>query len=358
MKYIISIFALLLMFAGHSVAGNTVVVSVNEAEPIQTHEIADQISLTFTLTDTQIKDGAARVLIDINNSSSNGLYIFHEAYTEKELKKMAQPYKLKFSKSYPGTKGHRSVEPADGLGGRVVLNPYRGATIYDVVVYDGIKTDFMFPFYLVEYKNNSEFSRGKKIVRKVEVAIEFDIHLAEPREYIEMKEQVDTLIAELKNLTFCDNPKHSPTLEEQKQVYIDRIDSIKTRIDSVQRDNGWNFTADEHSRRRVETDICKKFLALESLLYEINIENVPVQDCGEHKVAAPVHSCRYCSYSFQQILNQLDNIYMKVSNSDDPVAVRKEYASEVVRIEACAKRRSGYQKYQKKIEEFIARING
>ena len=356
MKKIISIIALLLMFAGYSVAGNTIAVTVNEADSIQTHQIAENISLTFRLTDTQIKDGDARVMIDINNNSSNGVFIFHKAYTEKELKKKAQPYKIKFSKSFPGTKGQRNVIPAECIGDMLVLNPSRSAEICDAVVYDGIETELTIPFYLVEYKKNGEYSRVKKIVQMEEITIEFDIHLAEPREYIEMNEQVDTLIAELANITFCDNPKHSPTLEEQRQVYIDRIDAIKIRIDSVQRDNGWNITATEHTKRRAETDICQKFLSLEAKLLELNVENVPLQDCGGHKVAAP-HYCKYCSYDFQKILNKLENIYMKIDNSDDPDALRKEYASDVSKIVSCAKRRSGYRKYQKDIEEFIERIN-
>lgn len=359
MKKIISIIALLLMFAGYSVAGNTVVVSVNEENSAQTHEIAENITLTFQLTDTHIKDGVARVVVDINNNSSNGLLIFDKAYTEKDLKKK----RIKFIKSFPGTKGQRSVNPAECIDYMVFLLPSgntetRSTEICNAVVYDGIKTELTIPFYLVKNKKNSDYSRVMRIIQKEEVTIEFDIHLAEPREYVEMKEQVDTLIAELADLTFCDNPKHSPTLEEQRQVYIDRIDAIKTRIDSVQRDNGWDLTADVHSERRAQTDICKKFQTLESRLYEINIENVTLQDCGNHKVAAPTHYCKYCSYSFQQIMNHLDHIYMKISNSDDPDAVRKEYASDLRRIEACAKRRNGYRKYQKKIEEFIERING
>ena len=352
MKKIISIIALLFMFAGYSLAGNTIVVSVNEADSTQTHEIAENVSLTFRLTDAQIKDGDARVKIEINNQSSNGVFIFDKAYTEKELKKAL----VKFARSFPGTRGQRCVMPAEGINNMVLMSPSntigdslnQSREIYTVNVYDGIKTDLTIPFYLVEYKKHTGHSRVKKIVKKGEVTIEFDVHLAEPREYVE--------------ITFCDNPKHSPSLDEQKAVYVERIKAIQERIDSVKRANGWNITADERSKTRVKTDIFNKFKKLEEELHEVDINNVPLQDCGGHKVAAQVgrHSCKYCSYNFDQLVNQLENIYFKISNSDDPAAVMKKYSSDVRKIEACAKRRTEYRnsKSKKQIEEFIHRING
>lgn len=365
MKKIISIIALLFMFAGYSLAGKTILVTVNEADSTQTHEIAENVSLTFRLTDAQIKDGDAIVKIEINNQSSNGVFIFDKAYTEKELKKAL----VKFARSFPGTRGQRCVMPAEGINNMVLMSPSntigdslnQSREIYTVNVYDGIKDTLTIPFYLVEYKKHSGYSRVKKIVKKGEVAIEFDVHLAEPREYVEIKEELDSLKRELANLTFCDNPKHSPSLDEQKAVYVERIKAIQERIDSVKRANGWNITADERSKTRVKTDIFNKFKKLEEELHEVDINNVPLQDCGGHKVAAQVgHRCKYCSYTFDQLVNQLENIYFKISNSDDPAAVMQKYSSDVRKIEDCAKRRRGYSnsKSKKSIEEFIHRING
>ena len=356
MKRIISALAILLLSAAYSVADNNKVIALTETDRTRSYEVGNYFSLTFTLTDTEKKDGDAKVVIDVNTYSSCGLCIYGKQFTETELKHLAHPYKAKFSKGYPGTKGMRRVDALSGLKYIVTAMPDQILqSVYTMDVYDGVPIKITIPVYLVTYKKSYDDNRTKKIFRKEDVTVELDVRLGEPSQYVELKAQVDSLKTELENLIFCNNPRHTPTLESQKQFYTDKVQALLDEITAIERVNGWHLTSNERGKNIVCTDIYRKYQELKAILADINIDAVQVKDCGRHKVS---HRCSYCSLNFQQILTKLDNIYMKIYNSDNPDAVRSQYASEVKKIETCAKRRIDYRKYQKRVEEFIERIKG
>ena len=353
-RIILAIAVAILSMAGASAQNNPQKRATALLNNVQTDTVirADFCKIAVHLKNIKA-DGTAEVSIDIENNSMDYVYIFDKTLTAKQLKK--QPYKIRFDKFYPVPKKLRMVEGCSEISRHIILAPdYNQTGIIKTEVFDAVPDDFTIPVYLVR--------QGKKkvITTCQEIIIKVDVHLDAPGEFIAFKYDVEKLKADVDSLTFCNNPKHEPSLEQQKMKWQEKVNELQGRYAQIIQDNGWSFLSSNRGRMIQKTDIYKRYEDVRAILESINIDNVPVKDCGMHveEPVRPEHYCAYCSLSLNQILNKLENIYMRISNSDDPDSARQQYAAEVRRIEACAKRRSGYDRYQTRIDKFINRING
>lgn len=363
-KFTLAIAALLItaLYASADIKKN---VTLSNADSVKIVKFQDICEFTFELTKIR-KNGTAQVAVSIKNLNyEKGLYIFNEPFNEKQLKK--KPYKIRFGKQIPGPKGSRYVRNQKDINQLVALKAlYSTRNIARLEVFDEVPTQVTFPIYLVEFKNPNDETKKKTIVQTEDLIVNFDVYLDTPREYLELKLRVDELKAAVDTLNLCDNPKHEPSFEEQKAVYDKRVNGLLAEYAQIKRLNDWVFSSSERGRMMERTAIYRKYDALHTTILETQkkLEHIPTKDCGAHEekivVAPPVttgHHCAQCSSNLTQLISKLENIYMKIHNSDDPQAIRQQYADEVRQIEACAKRRSEYGKYQRKIEKFIERIN-
>lgn len=353
-RIILAIAVAMLSMAGASAQDNPQKKATALLNNVQTDTVirADFCKIAVHLKNIKA-DGTAEVSIDIQNNSMDYVYIFDKTLTAKQLKK--QPYKIRFDKFYPVPKKLRMVEGCSEISRHIILAPdYNQTGIIKTEVFDAVPDQFTIPVYLVR--------QGKKkvITTCQEIIIKVDVHLDAPGEFIAFKYDVEKLKADVDSLTFCNNPKHEPSLEQQKMKWQEKVNELQGRYAQIFQDNDWSFLSSNRGKMIQKTDIYKRYEAVRTILESINIDNVPVKDCGMHveEPVRPEHSCVYCSWNFDQIINKLNNMYMKISNSDDPDSARQQYVAQARKIEACAKRKSGYSRYQTKIDELIYRING
>ncbi len=141
--------------------------------------------------------------------------------------------------------------------------------------------------------------------------------------YRNFKAAYDRLEEKCNEATFCTNPKHKPSLEEQHKPFLDEIDILKNQIKEF-RDEQNFYWGDK---------VSKPYENLIKLLEDLEqkLQNKE-SDCGEHRTFGVAHKCDYCSYTPKMIYELLDKIYIDTYNgerdglkSQDRTVVEKAY---------------------------------
>lgn len=294
-----------------------------------------------------------RVLVSIENTTtSQAILLFKNALDEKMLKKNKP--KIEFEKTYPGSKGKRTVYGCKELNQPFVsIIPQEKLEIFGLDVYATSITELELPVYLAKYDPKKLVKKGTYNVNyKIlsEDILNFNIGIKgwseSDSEYVAIRAAVEEYIRSVSTVTFCKNKKHIPSIDQQQKPYQEKKDSLVSVINSTFQDHPEWFSTDlPHI----------KYSELLAQLNKVNL-NEHLYDCGEHKVAPKQHSCGYCSLSAQQIYHQLDDIYqqLRTGKLTKDVAVKKAQG-----LNLCYQKNNKRKKdsgYTDKISKFYSRI--
>lgn len=256
----------------------------------------------------------ARVDVTVSNTVSNApmaILIFGEEPDEQALRKLGP--KVQFNKSFPGEKGKRKVMRCMYVDNTCeVILPGESARLCTMEVKFSSDGILNIPFYIAEFNkkslNKNGFLHTTFTISQV-LPYQFNIEAEGWTEndpvYVHFKNSVDSLIAVVDSLKFCDNPKHKPSLAEQQAPYRNAIDSLDEAIQTQWKANNWmsddlpSLAYNQLSTRLREIDL--------------NSKNYDCNDKVNHGYKPPVkHNCGYCKLSAKEIQDYLDDLNQKL----------------------------------------------
>lgn len=276
-------------------------------------------NITFRL----VENGSFyKVLVSIENTTtSQAILIFKNEKDEQTLKKNKP--KIEFEKTYPGSKGNRSVRGCkDVLQPFVSIIPAENKELCRIDVSLRSTTNFYLPLYLAKYDAKKLEKKGTYGVNYKILSddiLEFKINIKgwdeQDPDYVSTKAAVDEYLHWVNAAAFCKNPKHKPNLEQQMKPYQEKKDSLINVINTtlVDHRDDWFSNDTPHI----------KYTELLTSLNQVNL-NDHTYDCGGHP-KPDGHKCSFCQLSAQQIYHQLDDIYQQlcVGKLDKDAAVKK-----------------------------------
>ena len=258
------------------------------------------------------------IRIEIENlDETNVLLVFGHAFPEKELKK--QSPKITFDKQFGGTKGKRLIDTFKYNNRQVSLvdpSDKFAASAFQVQV--GETTICRIPIYVAKYKGKNK----KNVILLEKQVLELELTVKADEDIIRLTEAYQVLVAELDTIVFCTNAKHQ---EDQKQPFIEKINKIKNEIEGILSSRGWAESSVNY----------QKYIDLKKQVEAIDLSVVPTEACSQHRTVARGHSCKYDSFSLQEIYHKLDDYYKKIYNSSDRKAAKAEVMADVNLLYRC-----------------------
>lgn len=302
-----------------------------EAIKLDGDKPSETVKLSFCnifVAKTDMDDNeSARVTLTIENlDESNTIILFNRHYPEKDLKKLNPS--ITFDKTFPGTKGNRTVDTYDGLRNDLLIAPVQKQTLPELSMKGGEKQTCRLPMYIATRKNKSGTKLLLSEMRVVELDIE--VELKPDEDYLRLLGETEDLIGDLSGKTFCPNSRHKPSLERQEKPFRDRLERIGKEVDSIVEAHNWYQT----DKARLRYDSIKQ--RLDSIDFSTR-----EHDCGRHKIkkgkaAVPGHRCKYCNLSLQAIYLRLDRYYRKIDTSrKDRASVKASVMPDVELLYRC-----------------------
>lgn len=267
-------------------------------------------------------NGIIRIHLDLENRQENKeILLFNNGYGEKSLKKM-RPAAIVYDKYFGGTKKKRIIEPCRGLGSDFRIAPSDRENIMMLTGYETVMTCRL-PIYIAEYKPRSFFRRQRyTLMEKLVVELNIEVTLKPDSTYWQLHDEYTALIGKLEHTVFCTNKRHTPSLEEQKAAYRQKIETCLARIDRELTRHHWPRTDARY----------KLYMELQDKLKQIDL-TAREGDCGKHKAT---HRCRYCNLSLRQIYHRLDDHYQTIYSSTDRQTTKEKLIREVRALYFCA----------------------
>lgn len=305
-------------------------------------------------------DGNAKVTVEIENlDESNVIILFDHAYPEKELKKLSPS--ITFAKIFPGTKGQRNIDTYKETRNVLFIEPSEKIMLPKISVRSAETQLCRLPLYIAKYKDKKFLgttTRTNKILllEKKIFELEIEVEVKPDEDFIRLEGECKSLIEEISKQTFCNHPRHKPSLDSQESPYKTRIDKIKTEIDEIVSRHNWYSS--ERNYQRYDA-LKQKLNAIDFTAYE--------GDCGNPRnhrsTPSRRHSCKYCNYSLQQIYHKIDDYYQKIFSSNRKATKESVMADVNILYRCCtdgncSKHSSSWNKseYKSKIIERYNRI--
>lgn len=274
-------------------------------------------------------DNNAKITIEIENlDETNLLILFGHSYSEKELKKLKPT--VAYDKKFPGTKGHRNIETYKNARNDFFIMPSEKCMLPEILVKDAEGKNIRLPFYIAKNKEKNLIDKIKGqnkllLMEKDILELEIEADVKPDEDYLRLEGEYNSLLEEMSGKTFCNHPKHRPSLAKQEAPYKERIGKIRTEIDDNVSRHHWN-TSDRGFQR---------YNALKQKLDSINFATYE-GDCGRrHPGSKPSHKCKYCNLSLQQIYHKLDDYYKMIYNSSNRKATKESVMAEVNLLYKC-----------------------
>lgn len=324
---------------GHNEESVSIAGLCNIVVKLEENDENDQINVAFSIENLQ---------------ETRHLLLFQRPYTEKDLK--AQPnLSITYDKLFPGDKNNRTIDYCSDLKADCSINPMQSRHLMTIAnCEDSVSCSL--PIYIAEYIPKSLFRKEKlSIVREITLNVNIKIDLKPDEAYLALKSECDSLASEISRLVLCNNPKHRPTIKEQKDLYQAKLDSCTAKVDSIL--NYMYYVKDYYS----EHPRYKLYAVLKTQLEEIDLEHVKTEDCGKHKINVDKtrHNCKYCRLSMQEIYHRLDEYYQRIYSSNNRKAAKESIMGDVKALHKCAASRSEWRdsEYKAKISDRYNRIN-
>lgn len=259
------------------------------------------------------------ITLTIENDSNSNIRLFYKGHDKKQLRKNG----YRIDKSL----GITEVEKHDLKGNKDIELGEK--TINVNAAKEGDSLVFNLPFYAVETRNNL-FGIKRNIIKanttiKLTVVIEENLN----EEMESLKQESDSLIQALDEAVFCTNKSHRPTINDLKQQYHDKADSIKKKADHMMEEN--SIWPDNGLNKRLYDTLADNLgKKLDSI---IDHKEKGARDCGIHKQkAATGNKCAYCNKSFSDVRNELNRIY---NQRQKKIKEKKKFSDNLQTISNC-----------------------
>lgn len=300
-----------------------------------------------------------RATVSIENTSTYALLMFKSTLSENILKKNKP--KIQFDKSFPGPKNNRYVSGCDYLSHKFdLVMPGDRLDLFSFNISDTAPFSFNLPIYPAYYDLKKLQKKGVngidyKILSENMISFNVDLRGWDENdpEYASIRKRVNDYVYKVDKLTFCKNPKHIPSLAEQKRPYKVEKDSLIKDINAILEEHGEWLTIDKPY---------KKYKELLDRLNAINLDDHAI-DCGNHGKNPDDDSgrkptCPNCKLSPQQVYHQLDDIYQQLRNGKISKSVAKQKADALYKCYQSHRNRKRDASYTGKISKFYNRILG
>ena len=227
-----------------------------------------------------------------NEFSNNMLILFGRFMDEKEMRYHKNP-RIVYDRNYP-VKKPRYANYCRELGKDVVVLAPSSPTyqIRNQELTEGQTLEIELPIYIAIKKCKKKAVLQEKHTETLLISVE----LQPDKDYLNIKRRCDSIAEVVSQLTFCNNPKHKPSLEEREQPYKEKIDDLRLNINK--RLQQWPQTS-------------FKYRKYDELRQQLNGIEFFEADCGDASQHTSAHHCKYCKLSLEEIYNALDDLYQK-----------------------------------------------
>lgn len=294
---------------------------------------------------------SVRISVSLKNVSQYAIVLFHKSGNEDSLKK--NPLRIRFDKSFSGTKGTRSVEQFPCLEKDRIVSQDVEVPLFSFMLKEGDTSCFTAPVYIAVPVRKS-IAGGNTLIthslidmKRVEFMVVLEKFVDE--RISQLNSEYERLIEMLDTVRFCPNEAHQPSLEVQKSKYKTQVDGFRARVDSAAAICGYG------PKRLVP------YKELSAKVSGINLDDEKrLVDCGEHQAK---HKCEWCGRSLYEIYEQLDEIYNRIQHSDDRVAEKNRYWSRIKSMYECVREaerpeRNGDERLKRNINVYYNEIQG
>ena len=291
-------------------------------------------------------NGMAPLIVEVENSlEDQALLVFHVAYSEKGLKN-GRP-QITFWKNFPGS---HDIENCDGLSRDIIITPSDKVTV-PVNMRSGSDSParLILPIYIAKDKKKG----FNKLELREKLVYTFDIEAetGPSKEYLDLESRCNELVKEIMGKSFCNNPKHDVSLEDQEAPYVERAQALNEEIEQAIK---------SHDLKAGDAGY-EKYNALKSKLKESQFTE---KDCGKHKGGGgggynppkppkppkPKSTCKYCSLSLSQIYQRMNDYYIKIRNQK---VTKQQVIGDVNALYNCASQHSSEWKSNSSVRSKI-----
>lgn len=250
------------------------------------------INVTMGEPDAQGKVDIMVELVNPNEVSNNMLFLFGRSFDEKQLRGFTNP-RIVYDRNYP-VKKPRYTDYCEQLGKDVVsLAPntpnYR---ISHLQMTEDETLEIRLPIYMAIKKCAKKAALMEKHIEKLLISVE----LTPDEDYPAIKKSCDSIAEVIAHLTFCNNPKHKPSLEEREQPYKDEVSDLRLIINL------------KLLQWPIKSFRFRKYDELKQQLDDIEFKEA---DCGDPTLHTSDHYCKYCKLTLEEIYGAFDDLYQK-----------------------------------------------
>lgn len=273
----------------------------NSDRTTETVELA-YCNIFVSLKDVDENDNA-EITIELENvHESNTLILFERAYDEKTLKKMSPS--ITYDKVFGGSKGKRYIDVCSDIRYTNQIKSSEKTKLFVKIGTEKTPLICKLPIYIAKNKNKS----GSKmlLLAKEVIELEIQLQLKPDEEYISITESYEALRKDIDSETFCTNKNHKgESLKNLKSKYEGKINDLKRRVKTIVEERGY-YPSDK---------AYKKFMEVYGKLDAISIDAKVVNSCPkDRKNPIPVHNCKNCNLTYEQIYKKLENYYIDIHN--------------------------------------------
>ena len=258
-----------------------------------------------------------------NNSAENTIMLIKDGYSKKDLKR---EHKIKYSKDYSGINGSLRTPGCNLLKTSDPI--FIGPGVNRLIIQEGVDANeanqivISLPVYYVQHK--FRWSKKWRIhLDQQDIKFNIDLDVEFDEKYTEFEKRCQALIEEYNTTEFCTNKAHTPSFTKQKEEFEQKRDAL---ADEIKRYYG---------RRYLPLDAYKnddKYYLLEKSIRELDVDK-QAKDCGkhQHQVVATKKTV-VPTVSLATIANELNDIYLRIYNSDDWGAEKAKVKKDVERL--------------------------
>lgn len=289
-------------------------------------------NIFVSLKDVDDNDNA-QIAVELENThESYILLLFDRAYDEKTLKKMSTS--ISYDKSYPRSMDRCDIDACQDINRTIGLNPSQKTNLFSKSCTVNSPVVCRLPIYIALKKNKS----GSKISLWAKDVIELEVlvQLKPDEEFISIDKECNSLMEEIKDLTFCAWKKH----KEEKTIkslktrgeYEGKINDLKKRIKETIESRGY-YPQDK---------AYKKFMEIHDSIDTISLEKRTIAKCARCRRIPPIpdplprccpkNNCAYCSLSSDAIYNKMQDYYIAIHNGQKK---KQQVISEVEGLYTC-----------------------
>ena len=315
----------------HSQADEQRKITLSADNPAETINLS-YCNIFVTLLNLESDDNIGKVLIEVENlDESKLLALYHQPYTEKQLKKLRPSFQ--YDKLFGGSKGKRIVNPySRRMDDDMFIEPSQKKNLPTFDISGDEQQVVKLPIYLAKSKDGIiERILGQEkllLLRMQLIELDIEVSLKPTAEYLNMQQEVATLKKDLEGVVFCNARRHKPSVEEQQEPFVKRIEELRIKIDAIISAHQWG----------PEDGGYKRFTALKDDI-DNNIDlNKHVGTCRTHTASGNArqgHSCSYCSMTLQQIYHRMDDLYRTIYISSNREAKKREVMGQVNALYGC-----------------------